>query len=61
MTWWEREKLLTKQDKDAISRAKKSDWTEIDEDWAETDAGRYEIHQIIISKYHDDELGTEML
>lgn len=52
---WERDKLLTEKDRAAIARARQSDWTEIDENWAETEAGRYEIHQIAISKYHYDE------
>ena len=55
MPWWEREKLLTRTDREAIGKARECDWTEIDEDWAETEAGRYELHNIIVSKYHYDE------
>lgn len=56
MPWWEREKLLTDKDKQAIEKAKQSCWEEIKEDWAETEAGRYEIHSIVSRKYHYDEL-----
>lgn len=49
---------LTQKDKAAIARARKSDWTEISEDWAETEAGRMELHYIITSKYHADEYNT---
>lgn len=55
MQWWEREKLLTPKDKEAIDKAKHSCWEEIEEDWAETEAGRYEIHSIMMRKYHRDE------
>lgn len=61
MDWWEREQMLTEQDKEAVARARGCDWTEISEDWAETELGRQVIHEIIISKYHDDELQSDML
>lgn len=55
MNWWEREKLLTEKDKAAIERAKSLDSGEIDEDWAETEAGREELHLIAIRKYRYEE------
>jgi len=58
MQWWERQQLLTDQDREAIERARDLDWSEIDEDWAETELGRQELHNIIISKYHDEEFGA---
>ena len=62
MPWWEREKLLTPKDKEAIRKAKScSDWTEIDENSAETEAGRYELHDIIMRKYHREEFRVGML
>lgn len=60
ISWWEREKMLTEKDKKAIDRARKADWTEIREDWAETEVGRYEIHDIIVSKYLYDEYQAGM-
>lgn len=60
VSWWERDKQLTEKDRAAIRRARKLDWTEIDEDWAETDAGRYELHNIIMSKYHYEEYQAGM-
>ena len=61
MPWWEREKLLTPKDKEAINRAKQSDWTMIEEDWAETEAGRLEVHDIMMSKYHREEYQAGIL
>ena len=61
MPWWEREKLFTQKDKEAIAKAKSSCWEEIDENWAETEAGRYEIHSILMRKYHYDEYRAGML
>lgn len=61
MHWWEREKLLTEKDKEAIRRARQTCWEEISEDWAETEAGRYELHHIIMTKYHNDEYRAGML
>ena len=58
--WWEREKLFTQKDKEAISRARRLDWDEISEDWAETEAGRQELHHLIVSKYHREEAMAEM-
>lgn len=57
---WELEKLLTDRDREAISRARDCDWTEIDEDWAETELGRKELHDIIVTKYHDEEFRAGM-
>lgn len=61
MPWWERKKLFTQKDKEAIARAQASCWEDIDEDWAETEAGRYEIHSIIMRKYHRDEYRAGIL
>lgn len=61
MDWRERERLLTPKDKEAISVAKKLDWTEIDEDSAESDSGKYEVHSIIMRKYHQEEHRSQML
>ena len=55
LPWWEREKLLTAKDKEAIQRAIHARWTEISEDWAETELGREELHHIILRKYHQEE------
>lgn len=55
LPWWEREKLLTEKDKQAIQRAINCHYADIDEDWAETEAGRVEIHSIIMRKYHNEE------
>lgn len=55
MMWWERARLLTEKDKEAIIRAKRVPpvhYDEINPDWAETEAGRYEIEQIALSKIH---------
>lgn len=59
--WWEREELLTDKDKEAIREAKEKAWTEIDENAAETEAGRYELHNIIIRKYHNEEFYAGLL
>ena len=52
---WEREKLFTDRDRQAIQRAINSSWTEIDLSWAETEAGRCELKSITSRKYHNDE------
>lgn len=61
MMWWEEERLLTDKDREAIDKAKKQDWTEIDEDSAETVIGKRWIREIIMRKYHRDEYKTGML
>lgn len=61
MTWQEREALFTQKDREAIDRAKQSDWTMIEEDWAETEAGRLEVHDIMMSKYHREEYHAGIL
>lgn len=61
LNWWEREKLLTPRDREAVSRAQSSSWEDIDENWAETDAGRYEVHVICTRKYHKAEAAAGML
>lgn len=50
--WWEREALFTQKDIEAISRARRTPWEDIDESWAETAAGKAELHDIIRSKFH---------
>lgn len=55
MPWWEREKTLTEKDREAIRRAVYADWADIDEASAETEAGRYELHRIKMTKYHNEE------
>lgn len=55
LPWWEREKLLTPKDKEAIQRAIYTRWEDIDENDAETEAGRYELRTIALRKYHNDE------
>ena len=60
MNWWEEERLLTDKDRAAISKAREQDWTEIDEDSAETEIGRRRIHAIIMRKYHRDEYKAGM-
>jgi len=59
--WWEREALYTRKDRDAIERAECSRWEDIDEDWAETEAGRIEVHDIKMRKFHHDEMISDML
>ena len=61
MPWWEREKLLTEKDKEAIVKAKGQYFGDIDENSAETEAGRYELHSIFMRKYHRDEYLAGML
>lgn len=55
MPWWERKKLLTDKDREAIQKAINSRWTEIEEDWAETEAGKNELHSIKMRKFHHEE------
>lgn len=59
--WWEREKLLTEKDKQAIQKAIHSHYADIDESDAETEAGRYELHAIIMRKYHNEEFMAGLL
>ena len=54
LPWWEREKMLTPKDKEAIAEG-------LDEDCAETEAGRYELRSIKMRKYHDEEYSAGML
>ena len=61
MPWWEREKLLTPKDQEAIMRAIYADYADIDESWAETEAGKYELRNIISRKYHDEEFRAGIL
>lgn len=55
LPWWKRVQLLTKKDREEILKAKDADWADIDENAAETEAGRYELHCIITRKYHNEE------
>lgn len=61
MPWWEREQLLTDKDRQAIQRAIYSRWEDINENWAETEEGRYEVHRITMNKMHFQESLAEML
>lgn len=61
LPWWEREKLLTEKDKQAIQNAIYTRWEDIDENAAETEAGRYELHRITMRKMHDAEFAAGML
>ena len=55
LPWWEREKLLTQKDKEAIQKAIQSYYADIDENWAETELGREELRGIARRKYRDEE------
>jgi len=61
LPWWMRERMLTPKDREAIARAERTDWPQISEDWAETEAGRVELHNIIMRKYHYEEYCAGML
>ena len=61
LPWWEREKLLTEKDKDAIHRAIHTRWEDIDTESAETEAGKAELESIISQKRHLDEWLLGML
>lgn len=61
LPWWEREKLFTAKDKEAIQRAIYASWEEIEEDWADTEAGRLELDWIRSRKMHRDEFNAGML
>ena len=61
MPWWERERLFTDADRKAIKKAIYSRWEDIDEDSAETEAGRAELHSIIMRKFRHDEFQSQML
>lgn len=52
---------LTAKDQQAIEKARASDWTEIDEGWAETEAGKEEVHRIKMRMYHREERIAGML
>lgn len=59
--WWERERLFTGKDREAIARAKELPWEEIDETTAETVAGMEEIKDIRSRKFHRAEYMAGML
>lgn len=52
---WEIEQLLTAKDREVIDSARTKNWAEINEDDADTDAGRYLLHLMISAKYHREE------
>lgn len=53
--------MLTEHDKALIEQARQMRWEDIDEDAAETEEGRAELHRIAISKYHYDEYKAGIL
>ena len=55
LPWWEREKLLTDKDRQAIRKAIQSYYADIDENWAETELGREELRKIAGRKYRQEE------
>ena len=59
--WWEREKLPTEKDREAIEKAKKCFWYEIDPNWAESGIGRFELRQLSAQKYHREEMSADMI
>lgn len=61
LQWWERVKLFTAKDYEAIRRARETPWEEIDPDWAETEAGRYEVDSIRRDKMFYDEFQSGIL
>lgn len=61
MMWWEEERLLTDRDRAAIDKARTQDWTEIDEDTAETEIGKRRLHEMAMWKYHRDEANAGMI
>ena len=58
LMWWDKEKLYTPRDRAAIQRARETYYGDIDEAWAETDAGRYALLDIKVKKYHDEEFAA---
>lgn len=61
LAWWERERLFTPKDKEAIERARRSRWEDIKVDWAETEVGREEVRSIALREYHRAEGKAGML
>ena len=61
MMWWERERLLTEKDKEAINTARRQYYGDIDEESAETIHGREVLHEIIMRKYHAEEFSAGIL
>ena len=53
--------MLTQHDKELIAKARRMRWEDINEDEAETQEGWQELHDIAVSKYHDDEFLAGML
>lgn len=52
---------MNEHDKELVEKARTLHWSEIDENEAETAEGRYQLHRIILSKYHKEELKADML
>lgn len=52
---------LTQKDLEAIARAKRSCWEDIDENWAETDEGKAAVHSIEMRKYFRDEANAGLI
>ena len=61
MNWWERERLLTDRDKEAIEKARGQYYADIDEESAETVHGREILREIIMRKYHAEEFSAGIL
>lgn len=61
LPWWEQEKLLTPRDREAIRVARDMNWAEIDEGTADSDAGRFALHDLRVKKYHREEFGDGIL
>ena len=59
--WWKRETLFTQKDKEAISRARRTPWEDIKESWAETEAGKLELRDMIRRKFHMAEASAGMI
>lgn len=52
---------LPEHDRKLIDAAHRQRWEEIDEDAAETEEGKYVLHEIAIRKYHLDEAKHDMI
>lgn len=59
--WWERERLLTDKDWEAIDKALGQYYADIDEESAEMIHGREILHEIIMRKYHAEEFSAGIL
>lgn len=52
---------MTEHDKALVEKARGMCWEDINEEDAETEEGRAELHRIIMRKYHYDEWKAGML